>query len=95
MSFFPLWKLRGSKPAITPSTWVVHLEEKSANEEGSINGNDPDGIEGVTKEFIVHLARAVKDAQQTEKCCYHCDSPDHFIHDCPWLAETQVTSPLN
>ena len=40
---------------------------------------DPDGIKGVTEEFIVCLARAVKDAQQEEKHCYHCSSPDHFI----------------
>ena len=36
------------------------------------------------KEFIVHHARAVKDAQQEEKCCYHCSSPEHFTWDCPW-----------
>ena len=56
---------------------------ENANKVGGINGDDPDGIEGVTEEFIVHLARDVKEAQQVEKCCYHCDSPDHFIHDCP------------
>ena len=90
MNIFPLWKLKGSKPAITTSTWVAHLEEKSANEEEGINSNDPDGIKGIAEEFIVHLARAVKDAQQMEKCCYHCDSPDHFIHDCPQLAGTEA-----
>ena len=77
MSFFPLQKLKGSQPAITPSTWVTHLE--STDKEECIDSKDPDGIEGVTEEFIVHLARAVKDAQQEEKCCYHCSSPDHFI----------------
>ena len=29
------------------------------------------------------FARAVKDAQQDEKHCYHCSSPYHFIRDCP------------
>ena len=31
---------------------------------------------------MVHLTRAVKDAQQDKKCCYHCSSSDHFIRDC-------------
>ena len=43
---------------------------------------DPNGIEGVTEELIVHLTRAVKDAQQEEKCSYHCNSLEHFIHEC-------------
>ena len=60
-NFFPLWKLKGSQPAITPSTQVVHLEEKSTNKKEGINGEDPDGIKGITEEFIVHLARALKD----------------------------------
>ena len=59
MSFFPLWKLKGSQPSKTPSVWVAHLEEESADKEECIDSEDPDGIEGITKEFIVHLARAV------------------------------------
>ena len=31
---------------------------------------------------MVHLARVMKDAQQDEKHCYHCSSPDHFPRDC-------------
>ena len=94
-SFFPLQKLQDSQLSVTHSARVVYLKEKSANEEEGVDGEDPDGIKGVTEEFIIHLARAVKDTQQMEKCCYHCDSPDHFIHDCPWLAETKTDSPLN
>ena len=30
-SFFPLWKLNGSQPAITTFTQVTHLEEKSVD----------------------------------------------------------------
>ena len=37
-SFFPLWKLKGSQPAIPPSVQMVHLEEKSTNEEEGISG---------------------------------------------------------
>ena len=63
---------------MTPSAQVVHLEKESANKEGCIDSEDPDDIKGITEEFIVHLARAVKDAQQQEKHCYHCSSPDHY-----------------
>ena len=95
MSFFLLWKLKGSQPAMTPSTWVAHLEEESTNKEEYINGKDPGGIEGIIKEFIVCLARAVKDAQQAEKCCYHCGSPDHFICNCPLVVGSRADLPLN
>ena len=50
---------------------VVHLEEEASNKEGDVESEDPDDIKGVTQEFTVHLARAVKDAQQEEKLCYH------------------------
>ena len=94
MSFFPLQKLKGSRPVMTPSIQATILEEKSVDKE-SIDGEHPDGIQGITKEFIVNLARAVNDAQQTDKWCYHCDSPDHFIHDCPWLMGAKVGASLN
>ena len=94
-SFFPLQKLKGSQPVITLSVWMVHLEEKITNEEEDINGEDPDGIKGMMEEFIVCLAKAVKDAQQMEKHCYHCDSPDHFICNCPQLAGMKADVPLN
>ena len=58
---------------------VAHLKEEDADREECADSEDPDGIKGVTEEFIVHLARAVKDAQQEEKHCYHCSSLDHFI----------------
>ena len=80
---------------MTPSTWVAHLEEESTDKEEYVNGKDPEGIKGVTKEFIVHLTRAVKDTQQAEKHCYHCSSPDHFICNCPLVAGSRADSPLN
>ena len=95
ISFFPLQKLKASQPATTPSAWVAHLEEESPNKEECIDSEDPDGIEGVTKEFIVNLARAVKDAKQEEKCCYHCSSPDHFIHNCLLVAASRTDLHLN
>ena len=67
---------------------MVHLEEESANEEKYVNSDNPDGTEGITKESIC-LARAIKDAQQVENCCYHCGSQNHFIHDCPLLVGAQ------
>ena len=74
---------------------MAHLEERSTDKEEGIHGEDPDGIKGVTEEFIVHLARAVKNAQQMKKQCYHCDSPDHFICNCQWLAGMKAYVPLN
>ena len=47
------------------------------------------------EEFMVHLAWAVKDAQAQEKHCYHCSSPEHFIHDCPLVRASKENMQLN
>ena len=44
---------------------------------------------------MVCLERAMKDAQKKEKCCYHCSSLDHFIHDCPLVKALRTNSHLN
>ena len=75
--------------------WLAHLEEESTEKEEGTETEDPSGIEGVTEEFIVHLMRAVKDAQQEEKCCYHCSSPEHFICKCPLMKASKMDSHLN
>ena len=81
-SFFPLRKLKGSQPFTKkPTICLAQLEEEGAKDGENPESNDPDGIKGVNKEFMVWLARAVKDAQMDEKCCYHCSSPEHFIHN--------------
>ena len=67
MNFFPLQKLKCIQPARTPAVRVAHSEEESTNKEEGAESEDPNGIKGITKEFIVCLARAVKDAQQEEK----------------------------
>ena len=51
---------------------LAHLEEEGTGDDEDPEIDDPSGIEGVTEEFMVHLAMAVKDAQADEKCCYHC-----------------------
>ena len=94
MSFSWLWKLKGTKPTKTPVVWVADLEEESADKEEGAESKDPDAIEGITEEFIVHITRAVKDAQQ-EKCCYHCSSWEHFIQDCPLVKASRIDSHLN
>ena len=53
------------------------------------------GLKGVTKEFMVRLARVVKDAQVDEKCCYHCSSPEHFIRNCLLMKATRDKRQLN
>ena len=90
MTFFPLQKVKGTHPTKTPAVQVAHLEEECANKEEGTESKEPDGIKGVTKEFIVHLARAVKDTLQEEKHCYHCTSMKHFIRDCPLLKASRM-----
>ena len=82
-SFFPLKKLKGNQPFMKkPAMRLTQLEEEDANDGKDPESNYPDGINGVTEEFMVRLARAVKDAQVDEKCCHHCSSPEHFICNC-------------
>ena len=95
MSFFPLQKLKGTQPTKTPAMRAMHLEEEGSNEEVSAENKDPDGTDGMTEEFIVCLARAVKDAQQDEKHCYHCSSSEHFICECPLVRASRSATHLN
>ena len=74
---------------------VAHLEEEDNDKEECTNSKDPDGMEGVTKEFIIHLARAVKDTQQEEKHCYHYSNTDHFIQACPLVVASRTGLHLN
>ena len=92
---FLLQKLKGTQPTRTPAVQAVHLEEDSTNKEEGAESKDPNGISGVTKEFIVCLTRAVKDAQQEENCCYHCSSLEHFIHKCTLVKASRMDSHLN
>ena len=63
-SFFPLRKLKGNQPlSKKPTLCLVQLEEEEADANKGLESDDPDGIEGVREEFMVWLAREVKDAQ--------------------------------
>ena len=44
---------------------------------------------------MVRLARAVKDAQMDERCCYYCSSPENFIHNCPLIKTARDKKQLN
>ena len=95
-SFFPLWKLKGTQLTLkTPAVHLAHLEEESAKKDKEVESKDPDGIDRVTEEFMVHLVRAVKDAQVEEKHCYHCSSLEHFIHNCPLVRAFRANIQLN
>ena len=95
-SFFPLWKLEGTQPVVKTSTMhLVHQEEESAKKDEEVESKDPDGIDGVIEEFMVHLARAVKDTQMEEKHCYHRSSLEHFICDCPLVKALGAKLHLN
>ena len=79
-----MWKLKGNQPVSKmPAMCLAHLEEESTKKDKELESKDPDSINGITEEFMVHLVRAVKDTQVEEKHCYHCSSPEHFIHSCP------------
>ena len=85
-SFFPLHKLKGNQPTPKiPTVCLAHLEEEDAGSNKDKESNDPGRIEGVTKEFMEHLARAIKDTLMEENCCYHCSSLEHFIHNCLFI----------
>ena len=95
-SFFLLRKLKGSQPfPKKPAICLVQLEEEDANDGEDLESNDPNGIEGVTEEFMVWLARAVKDAQIDERHCYHCSSPEHFIRNYPLMKTARDKKQLN
>ena len=74
---------------------LAHLEEEDAGDGKDPGSDDPGGIKGVTEEFMVQLVKAVKDAQADEKCCYHCSSPEHFIHNCPLVKTSRDKKQLN
>ena len=95
-SFFPLRKLKGNQPPSNiPTVHLVQLEEEDADDGKDPESNDPGGIEGVMEEFMVQLARAVKDAQTDEKCCYHCSSPECFIRNCLLMKTARDKKQLN
>ena len=95
-SFFPLRKLKGSQPFTKkPTICLAQLDEEGIDKGKDQESDDPDGIKGVTEEFMVWLARAVKDAQMDEKCCYHCSSPEHFIRNCPLMKTIRDKKQLN
>ena len=74
---------------------MAHQEEEDADESEDPESDDPGGIEGVMEEFMVQLARAVNDTQAEEKRCYHCSSPEHFIHNCLLMKATRDKKQLN
>ena len=95
-SFFPLRKLKGNQPfSKKPTVQLVQLEEEDADDGEDPESDDPDGIKGVMEEFMVQLARVVKDAQMDEKHCYHCTSPEHFIRNCLLMKTVRDKKQLN
>ena len=89
-------KLKGSQPfPKKPAIHLAQLEEEDTDDGEELESDDPDGIKGVMEEFMIRLARAVKDAQMDERHCYHCSSPEHFIRNCPLMKTARDKKPLN
>ena len=80
-SFFPWGNSRATSPSWRSLLCVWHIWKKRMPVMMKAKSDDPGGI-GVTEEFMVCLAWAVKDTQVDEKCCYHCSSLEHFICNC-------------
>ena len=74
---------------------LAHLEEEGTGRDEDEGTNDPNGIDGITEEFMVCLARAIKDAQTEEKCYYHCSSPEYVIHNCLLMKTLRENIQLN
>ena len=90
-SFFPLRKLMGNQPlSKKPAIHLAQLEEENADDSEDTESDDPGGIKEVMEEFMIWLARVVKDAQTDEKCCCHCSSPKHFICNCPLMKLLEI-----
>ena len=63
-SFFPLRKLKGSQPfPKKPAICLAQLDEDDTDDGEDPESDDPDGMKGVMEDFMVQLARAVKDTQ--------------------------------
>ena len=53
-SFFPLRKLKGNQPlSKKPAVCLAQLEEEDADDGEDLESDDPGGIKGVTKEFMI------------------------------------------
>ena len=74
---------------------MAQLEEEDADDGKDSESDDPNGLKGVMEEFMVQLTRVVKDTQMDEKHCYHCNSPEHFICNCPLMKNTRDKKQLN
>ena len=95
-SFFLLRKLKGNQPLPKkPTVCLAQLEEEDADDGEDPESDDPGGIEGVMEEFMIRLARVVKDTQMDEKHCYHCSSPEHYICNCPLMTTARDKKQLN
>ena len=68
---------------------------RGSDEEAGTKSKDLEWINGVMEKFIVHLARAVKEAQKDEKHCYHCNSTEHFICECLLVKTSRSATHLN
>ena len=89
-------KLKGNQPiSKKPAVCWAQLEEEDTDDGEDPESDDPGGIEGVTEEFMIQLARVVKDTQMDDKHCYYYSSPKHFIHNFLLMKTTTDKKKLN
>ena len=78
-----------------PTVHLAHLEEEDTGGDEDQESDNTSRIEGIMEEFMVCLARALKDAEVDEKFCYHCSSLEHFICNCPLIKTLRENRQLN
>ena len=78
-NFFPLRKLKGSQPFTKkPTVRLAQLEEEGIDKDEDQESDDPNGIEGITEEFMVQLARVVKGCSDGWKALLPLQQPRAF-----------------
>ena len=87
---------RAASPPQKHQPCIWHTWRKKALEETRTKGMMiPMELMGLLRNLWCVLQGAVKDAQTEEKCCYHCSSLEHFIHNCPLMKTLRGKLQLN
>ena len=77
----------GSEPAGSDAEGGMETEDAEATSEEACGTYLPEFLSdcpiGGDWSINVKMANAIKANEQFKKCCFECNSPDHFIKDCP------------
>ena len=71
---------------------LANLEQEGARKDKDEGSNDPNRINGVIEEFMVHLARAIKDAKQRRSAAITVVAQNIFTCNCPLMKTLKKTA---